>query len=232
MSTELSVVENNSAVFEAKDYFDIIKSSRIDLTKNDIENTLKILVGEYENATSINQTKMANRLKFYIASTMKHLNLVGTKYSTFVESTMISEYINKVQPRNSVKIVELERYCRIIPKENSQLIQDAIKGDYFDEILILYTDLTGERNETAEEKAIIARNKDPIAFGIHRDKELEISNPKFFVITDWVDEWCDLSFDKLIGECVKYNIKEEHGKLKQNAFSALISKCSSIIDDV
>jgi len=228
----MSEVINSPAVFEAKDYFEVIKSTKSVITDDEISNVLANLVEEYKSAKMINQAKLAGRLKFYIQSTVKQLNLIGTPYTKYVASSTISEYINKVQPKNSVKIVELERYCRIIPKENAKAIHEAISKNIFDDILILYTDLTNQRNETKEEKAVIARNRDPIAFGVFRDKNLEISNPHFFIITEWIDEWCDLTFDKLISECVKYNVEEKHGVVvSSNAAKAkLLAECKDIID--
>jgi len=228
----MSEVINSPAVFEAKDYFEVIKSTKSVITDDEISNVLANLVVEYKSANMINQTKLANRLKFYIKSTFKQLNLIDTPYTKYVDSSTISEYINEVQPKNSVKIVELERYCRIIPKENVKAIHEAISLNIFDEILILYTDLTNQRNETKEEKAIIERNRDPIAFGVFRDKELEVSNPHFFIITEWIDEWCDLTFDKLISECVKYQIEEKHGVIISNTSTKakLLAECKDIID--
>lgn len=224
-------VTNSVVLFEAKDYFEIIKSRQNKVTKDDLTYSLNVLVDEYKNAKMINQTKLVDRLKFYIESTLKQVSLIDSPFTKYVESSLVSDYIDKVRPKNSVKIVELERYCRIIPRKNAELIHAAINLNIFDDILILYTDLTNQRNETKEEQAIIARNRDPIAFGVFRDKGLEISNPKFYIVTDWVDEWCDLTFDKLISECVKYNIDENHGVLKQNT-DDIWNKCREIIEDV
>lgn len=225
-------IENSLVVFEANDYFEIIKSKQIKITENDLTDTLAIFADEYNTAKMINQTKLVNRLRFYIESTLKQVSLIDTPYTKYVESSLISDYIGAVNPKNSVKIVELERYCRIIPKKNAEMIHAAIKLNIFDDILVLYTDLTNQRNETKEEKAVIERNRDPIAFGVFRNKGLEVSNPKFYVITDWVDEWCDLTFEKLISECVKYNIEENHGVLKQNSMLEVQKKCREIIEDV
>lgn len=227
--SEIVKVEN-STIFESKEYFELIKSTKKKITKKDLEKSLVVLAEEYQLSTAIGQTKMANRLKFYIESTMKQLDLVSTNFNSFVESSTISEYIDKVRPKNSVKIVELERYCRIIPKDCIEKISIAKSLEVFDEVLILYTDMTGQNNVTKEEQAMIARNKDPIAFGIFQNKELEITNPRFFVIADWVDEWCDLTFDKLITECVKYNIEENVGELKQSKLDSIIGICKGIID--
>lgn len=229
-TTEDVLPENSPAIFESKDYFEIIKSNISLITKQDIERTLAILLNEYENAKLIGQTKLEKRLQFYIKASLRQIELIKTPFVKYAESPMISEYINKVTPRNSVKITELERYTRIIPKKNIDKIKQAKELNIFDEILILHTDLTNQRDETEAEKAMIARNKDPIAFGIFRDKLLEVSHPRFFVITDWEDEWCNLTFDKLISECIKYDVEEQHGRLKDNMINELIAKCRSITD--
>lgn len=69
--------------------------------------------------------------------------------------------------------------------------------------MILYTDYTQNDRDAHEKEQI---EKDPIAFGILRYENGNTqgySNHLIF-ITDWIDEYCDLTLDKLIDV---YNIK-------------------------
>lgn len=225
---------NSPVPFEAKDYFDVIKTNNLTISSESLTIQTYQLVENLKKAKLLGQDKLFNRLKFYIEASKKQMSLIDTPFNTYVESSLISDYIEKVQPKNSVKIVELSRYVRVIPDKNMDDIIQAKELKIFDDILILYTDFTNQRNETKAEKAVIARNKDPIAFGVFRDKQQEISHPKFFVISDWIDEWCDLNFDKLINEAVKYGIKDTKGKLtdKELNMRKILNDYEGLITDV
>ncbi|MEG1299426.1 MAG: hypothetical protein RSC93_01790 [Erysipelotrichaceae bacterium] len=228
------MTENSPVPFEAKDYFQVIKTNNLTISSESLTLQTYQLVENLKKAKLLGQDKLFNRLKFYIDASKKQVKLIDTQFNTYVESNLISDYIEKVQPKNSVKIVELSRYVRVIPDKNMDDIIKAKELNIFDDILILYTDFTNQRNETKAEKAVIARNKDPIAFGVFRDKVQEISHPKFFVISDWVDEWCDLNFDKLIDEAVKYGIEDTKGKLtdKELNMRKILADYDGLITDV
>lgn len=228
------MTENSPVPFEAKDYFQVIKTNNLTISSESLTVQTYQLVENLKKAKLLGQDKLFNRLKFYIDASKKQVQLIDTQFNTYVESQLISDYIEKVQPKNSVKIVELSRYVRVIPDKNMNDIIKAKELNIFDDILILYTDFTNQRNETKAEKAVIARNKDPIAFGVFRDKKQEISHPKFFVISDWIDEWCDLNFDKLIDEAIKYGIEDTKGKLtdKELNMRKILADYEGIITDV
>lgn len=228
------MVDNSPVPFEAKDYFQVIKSSHNTLTTDDLTIQTYQLVENLKKAKLLGQKKLFDRLKFYVEASKKQVELVNTPFNQYVNADMISEYIDKVKPRNSVKIVELERYVRVIPDKNMDDILKAKELNLFDDILILYTDFTNQRHETPAEKAVIERNKDPIAFGVFRDRAQEISHPKFFILTDWIDEWCDLTFDKLIDEAIKYGIEESRGELndKKVNIQKILADYDGLITDV
>ena len=44
------------------------------------------------------------------------------------------------------------------------------------------------------------KEKDPIVFGIFTDKENIFTLDRLYYVADWVDEYCDLTLDKLVEE--------------------------------
>lgn len=59
------------------------------------------------------------------------------------------------------------------------------------------------------------REKDPILFGAFLDREKNAINERFYYIGDWVDDYCDLTLDKMVAE-----MKEDTGKdIVNNMFS-------------
>ena len=100
--------------------------------------------------------------------------------------------------KRPVKIIELERYEREIPDEIVEVI-DKTK-ELFDQMYIVYTDYTGkeERKIEAEQK-----QKDPILFGTFQNREKKVVVDRFYYLGDWVDEFCDLTLDKMVNETKK-----------------------------
>lgn len=72
--------------------------------------------------------------------------------------------------------------------------------DLFDQMYIVFTDYTGkeERKIAAEKK-----DKDPILFGTFQDRKQKVCVDRFYYLGDWVDEYCDLTLDKMINQTEK-----------------------------
>ncbi len=107
-----------------------------------------------------------------------------------------------------IKIIELERYPRVIPLAQMDAIQKAKDLGIFDEFCVVFSDYTGEDYKTPEEKAAVARNRDPVVFGYFRHKVTAIKHDRFYFITDWEDEYCDLTFGKMIEKMSAAGIKK------------------------
>lgn len=82
---------------------------------------------------------------------------------------------------------------REVPDDLVEVIEKT--KDIFDEFYVVFTDYTGkeERKVTKER-----RDKDPILFGVFKNKT-NVSD-RFYFLGDWVDEYCDLTLDKMIAE--------------------------------
>ena len=69
-----------------------------------------------------------------------------------------------------------------------------VKG-IFDELYVVFTDYTGKEERKVEKER---RDKDPILFGVFKNNAVVAD--RFYFLGDWVDEYCDLTLDKLIDQ--------------------------------
>ncbi len=179
---------------EAKKYFDMLKEKKRNLTCEELTNISNNIELMLEKALSVGQVKMAKKLYFYLVTIEKEKQLLDKGYDSYVLKSDIEEFIEKVENK-VIKIIEISRYEREIPMEIIEKIAET--KDIFSEFYIVFTDYTDKSlNETIKER----KEKDPICFGVFRDKELGLANERFYYIGDWIDEYCDLTLDKIVAQ--------------------------------
>ena len=187
----------------AKEYFEILKSKKqkIDSVKLDsIYDNCLTLLNKY---TITGQVDALKKLIFHIESLEAERKVLSLGIDTFVYLSDIKEYIGKV-PGRVVKIIELHRYEREVPDEIVQSIE-KIKN-IFTELFVVFTDYTGDHEKKHKKET------DPILFGMFKDKNSASVVERMYYIGDWEDEYCDLTFDKLIAEmksCSNINIEHK-----------------------
>ena len=65
---------------------------------------------------------------------------------------------------------------------------------------IVYTDYSKKEERVIEENK---RRKDPILFGTFQSVEAKVCIDRFYYLGDWIDEYCDLTLDKMIQQTEK-----------------------------
>lgn len=144
------------------------------------------------------QKKAMQRLLFQLDCIEKEREIVKLGINRFVYLDDIEYYIEEVAS-DVVKIIELENYERNIPDE---VIEQYSKvKDLFNKFYVIFTDYTGKIEKKVEKER---REKDPILFGAFAKNPNRVSsddlNERFYFIGDWVDEYCDLTLDKMVTE--------------------------------
>ena len=198
---------------EPNELFDYIKKSRIVWDTTQIEKDVKVLIRKMQKAKLLFQKKLLKKLKLKAEILLKERVLVENGITKVVNGKDLKIFIDKLKDdhQEHIALIELERYMREIPNEVMEDIQKALALEVFDDIVILYTDFSEEGDEkTPEEQTVIDRNKDPIAFGIFYDDTNERIFERLYYITDWVDEYCDLTMDKYMDTMLKYDPKYEN----------------------
>lgn len=173
-------------------YFDGIKAKVSKLTADELEKQLKIMPSYIETALENGQTALANKLKLNISSLVREKVLLkhGISKAVFLED--IVKYIDSI-PNHYVKFCEIEYFPRVIPAEVSNKLKICRENELFDAYYVLFTDYTDEEILTEEQKDTRKKNKDPILFGSFKDFD-----EKYYFIADWIDEYCDITFQKLV----------------------------------
>ncbi len=178
------------------EYFDAVKSRKNTITDYQLraiyDNCLELI----EKAKKTGQKNQIKRLLFHLETIEQEREIVKLGITTFVYRDDITYYMKKVANDN-VKIIELENYEREIPDEIVDVITQV--KDKFDQLYIVFTDYS----EELAKKVISKRDKDPILFGCFKDSKAKAVIDRFYYLGDWIDEYCDLTLDKMVNETAK-----------------------------
>lgn len=111
-------------------------------------------------------------------------------YRAITEDVIVKLAQNAPKP---LSLDYVENYVRNIPIDAIKKKIEADKLQVFDNYCILHYDENGESiaKTDREREEEVRKRKDPILFGL-----INGSN-KLYFIADWVDEKCDLTFDKM-----------------------------------
>ena len=173
-------------------YFEILKDAKQVITTEELKDSYDIFIAQAKKYKKAGQKKASDKLMF-LANTLKNEEkLIEMGINTFIYKDVLEDYITTVASK-TVKIVEVAGYMREIPDELIDVI-DKTK-DIFDEFYVVFTDYTGKEERKVEKER---RDKDPILFGVFKDRTTVAD--RFYFLGDWVDEYCDLTLDKLIDE--------------------------------
>lgn len=183
---------------EPRDYFEEVKSKLKTTEVSSIEQQLLVLAEELERASEIGLSNAKNRLAFAFDAFTREQVLVARGYDKYVHLEDIMHLVDAVSPKNSIKIIELNRYPRIVPEGPAKKVKELLDLKVFSDMFVVYTDYTNEKIETPAEREEVKRNTDPIIFGTFNDSKLGFRHDRYYFVADWEDEYCDLTFDRMI----------------------------------
>lgn len=185
---------------KVENLFNKIKDAFTKADKKQQEQIVDNLTEIKNNAVELNQQRLILESEIKLKNAMSEIEAIKAGYDRYVLKEDVNELIESLKTKDGgrqLAFSNLEKYPRVIPQKNAELIKKAKKR--FDNIYILYT---AQKEEVEKEKIA----KDPIAFGVVKYKEntdssirnVSIESNHMFFITDWVDEYCDLTLDKLV----------------------------------
>lgn len=198
-------VSNVEEMLEPDDYFKKIKETTKYLDSKDIENIKANIDFQIKKAQNFEQTKLVDYLTRTLNFFSMYQTVINKGFNRYILFNDINKYIKRVVINDSIKFIELERYMRIIPDHVIEKYNIAKESNLFNRFYVLFTDYTHMENETVsnEEKRIMERNRDPILFGqlTINDGEksiCDIHDNRLFIIEEWEDKNCSLTFDQVI----------------------------------
>lgn len=183
------------ATITPSQYFEYLKGSKNTITTEALKASYDSFIQLGEKYRKVGQLESLKKLCFLADVLKKEERLIELGINTFIYKDVVEEYITSVANK-TVKIVELSRYMREIPDELVETIEKS--KSLFDEFYVVFTDYTGKEERKVEKER---RDKDPILFGVFKNGG-NVSD-RFYFLGDWVDEYCDLTLDKLVDEYTK-----------------------------
>ena len=180
-------------------YFQFVKSKVNEMNDENLNKLYSISSELLEKYKKTGQVKAAKKLAFHIKSILKEKEIIDLGITKFVYRDDIENYIDNIA-KDVIKIIELKNYPREIPDELVETIEKT--KDIFDEMYVLFTDYTGEVEKKVE------KERDPILFGSFIDRAVDEMSQRMYYLGDWIDEYCDLTLDKLVSQTNKSIVKE------------------------
>jgi len=211
-------------------YFKFVKSKLQKLEKDKLKKKLTKLQEVVNNAKDLGQQAFYEKLMETIAITVREMEVAAVGCDRWVSQAVIDKF-HKVYRPDGNKIVFFdpwEKFPRTPPVEVAEKIKKIRELKLFDEYFVLYLDYAKQELKTNKDKI---REKDPILFG-----RFSYAPDRYYFIVDWIDEYCDLTFDKFIDtiksenpidqkipepspqyfEQVKKEVMERHERLKSS----------------
>lgn len=171
-------------------YFDYLKGAKNVITTDALKKSYDTFIRLAEKYQKLGQVESLKKLCFLADTLVKEEKLIELGINTFIYKDTIEDYITHVADK-TVKIIELSRYMREIPDELVDTVERT--KNIFDEFYVVFTDYTGKEERKVEKER---RDKDPILFGVFKN-QTNVAD-RFYFLGDWVDEFCDLTLDKMI----------------------------------
>ena len=176
-------------------YFDNLKNAKKVITTEALKESYEVILKLAEKYNKLGQVRSLQKLCFLANTLIKEEKLIEMGISTYIYKDTIEDYIENVADK-TVKIIELSRYMREVPDELVDTVTST--RDIFDEFYVVFTDYTGSEERKVEKER---RDKDPILFGVFKNDGCVAD--RFYFLGDWVDEYCDLTLDKMVEEYKK-----------------------------
>lgn len=174
-------------------YFEAVKARKAKITDRELTRIYDNCLELIEKAKKTGQKNQIRRCLFHLDTIEKERELVKLGIDTFIYKDDITYFMKHVA-KDHVKIIEVENYEREIPDEIVDVIEKV--RNKFSQLYIVFTDYSEELTK----KVISQRDKDPILFGVFKDSNARSVIDRFYYLGDWVDEYCDLTLDRMLAE--------------------------------
>ena len=173
--------------FDAIKFFSLVKATSKESAftyRDRVSNYLKAL----HNAVDMGQTALQEELLKGLITNKYESALFAEGYYYVIDEDTIVDFIKKCEKGLSLDYIK--NFSRPIPQEVVNKISKLNELEIFDNYVVLHYDPTKTAyKETEYERA---KRKDPIIFG------LIAGSKKLYYVTDWIDEYCDLTLEKFV----------------------------------
>lgn len=184
--------------YKTNEFFTLIKEWKSNLTTEKAEQYRQVVLNTIKNTTTLWQTKAIKQLESQAIGLLQEIQVINQLWLTeYVFESDISDLESIGIKDRTVWRKKIEDYVSIIPEECTSKIVEAKQSKLFDEIIVIYTrkkDRQMKLDKTKKTKWSRREKVDPICFW-------KINwTWRLFFICDWMDDECDLTFQKLQDE--------------------------------
>lgn len=177
-----------------REYFQQLKDSEKEMTELGLEQFYANCMELKDKFVRLGQIDAIKRIIFLIDSAKKEKLCLDQGINLYVNKEDIIEFSKKVTSED-IGFIELSRYEREIPDEVVEKVERV--KDVFDNMYVLFTDYSKFHQKKYK------KENDPILFGTFEQEG--IIHGRYYVIADWVDEYCDLTLERFVTEFRKYD---------------------------
>lgn len=172
-------------------FFDFVKLETEE-QKDKYKNRIKEYIALLKQCELTGQVALKEKLFKNIIINKYESILYANGYTKLITEEKLVEFVKK-SPKG-LSLTYIDNFTKIIPVDVMEKITEANKLEVFDNYCILHYDPEKKSFEQTQEeiKKENAAKRDPIIFGLIKNSN------KLYYIADWVDDYCDLTWDKVI----------------------------------
>lgn len=174
-------------------YFRYVKKKFTKIEQKELERRLIKLVNLRLQAITVDQQGLLESVEAMLLTAAREQALLVKGMDRYILKEHIDKFIktsSTIKTKN-IYMNQLDKFPRPIPTAVQKKIVAAKALQVFDEFQVLYTDYTA--TPVVKSVADKVREKDPIVFGTMLG-----APDRLYYIADWIDEYCDLTLDKLV----------------------------------
>lgn len=183
--------ETVNATLSVEDFFSQVKVKTAE--EKEFINHLKTIFSQISRAKTMGQAALLEELAEKVVINVYEGALHANGLRRYITLDDLKELADK-SPRG-LCIDLVGNFTRIIPADVVEKKEVADQMRIFDQYVILHFDPENKNTKDTKQEATAkeeARKKDPILFGLILDSD------KLYYIADWIDEYCDLTWEKMM----------------------------------
>ena len=180
-----------------EEFFKSVKNSTEEL------NSLKGRSDSYteilNQATKFGQIALAEKIKHNITILKEESQLYAMGLRTVIREERIVNFA--LDSEKGVRLDYVKNFTRVIPPSILDIKEKLDEKGIFDNYAVMHYDPDGHATEMTEDE--IEKAKDPILFGLIKNSD------KLYYISDWIDDYCNLTLSTLLEEIGESGVNEE-----------------------
>jgi len=183
---EIPVRKEEEPLMSVEEFFKSVKNSTEELQV--IGDRIQKYEATLEYLKKTGQRALYEDMIARVESLRAETQLLAMGKTKLITEDQLVEFAKKCP--KGLRLDWIQNFARMIPEK---VVNEKIKADekhIFDNYVVLHYDPYSKNTKLTDEE--IQKKKDPILFG------LIVGERKLYYVGDWIDEYCDLTFEKMI----------------------------------